>query len=317
MADDQKLQRHEFWRKKYRERRYARHLSQIELNRRIRDVFLNLLILTPEAKIGPPPITEEFAIWMEKWTHVLEEMKLRYGPYPAGFTRDIFSEPLPNFVSALGTKAANTLSALHLKEGDVFVKFGKSKYMERLFERGALRIQPASFFSERDHNGAIRDDELTLALSFALSRDDVVKLVVNPQDVPQKINEQRFDIKLQSTTDYWLYCVSSSVEPRLFVDFDADACVIVRGRQKFSCMLREAARFALPNAVLREGHAIYVDPLMPKSASDLFVPFCKRFGYSYQREYRFCWLPSAPSKKLCHVDVEIGSLKDIAEFVVL
>jgi len=42
---------------------------------------------------------------MELWTHVLEEMALRHGPYPNGFTRDILhSEPFPDFVGDLGKK---------------------------------------------------------------------------------------------------------------------------------------------------------------------------------------------------------------------
>ena len=41
----------------------------------------------------------------------------------------------------------------------------------------AIRIQPASFFARPDHNGAVRDDELTLNMAVALTRDDVIKLV--------------------------------------------------------------------------------------------------------------------------------------------
>jgi len=67
-------------RRQYDRHRYARHLSQPELDRGIRDVFLNLLVLTHEAKIGLPPINDRSAVWMEKWTHVLEEMQLRHGP---------------------------------------------------------------------------------------------------------------------------------------------------------------------------------------------------------------------------------------------
>jgi len=67
---------------------------------------------------------------------------------------------------------------------------------------------------------------------------------------------------------------------------------------------------------MREGPANYVDPLLPRSA-DVFVPLCKHFRYSYQEEYRFCWLPSPPVQKLSYVDIRLGSLADIAELVVL
>jgi len=294
-----------------------RHLSQPELNRRIRDIFLNLLRLTPEAKIGVFEINDENAVWMEKWTHVLEEMQLRHGPYPAGFTRDILhSESFPDFASALAEKAAKRMSALGLKKGDIFLKFGKRMYMEALYQDGALRIQPASFFGNKNLTGAIQDDELRLPLSFALSRDDVIKLVKNPQDVPPVIADQRVDVQFHSPADYWLYCLTSSVEPRLFIDFAADACVILRDRQKFRDRLRESSKENLKGAAMMEGPAQYVDPLLPRSAN-IFVPLCKHFGYSYQEEYRFCWLPSPPAQKLDHVDLRLGSLMGIADLVVL
>jgi hypothetical protein len=95
-ANAEFMPRHIVQRRQYDSHRYARHLSEAELNRRIRDIFLNLLRVNREAKIDLGPITPATEIWMEKWVHVLEEMQLRHGPYPAGFTRDILhSEPFP------------------------------------------------------------------------------------------------------------------------------------------------------------------------------------------------------------------------------
>jgi hypothetical protein len=101
---------------------------------------LNLLRVNLQALIDLGPLTDESAIWMEKWTHVLEAMQLRHGPYPAGFTREILhSEPFPNFASDLAAKAAERLSVLGLKKGEALIKFGKRKYLEPLYETGALR----------------------------------------------------------------------------------------------------------------------------------------------------------------------------------
>jgi hypothetical protein len=305
------------WRREYHARRYARHLSQSELNRRIRDVVLNMLNLAPDAKIGFGPITEESVIWLVKWAHMLEEMRLRHGPYPAGFTRKILhSEPFPNFVSELADKAARRLSSLGLKKGDALIKFGKPDRMADLYEKGKLRLQPASFFAKNDHNGAVRDDELSLDVSLVLSRDDVVKVVRNPEDVPADAPDQRFDVRFKSPTDYWLYCVTTSVEPMLFVDFQASACVIVRDQQKFADLLRDAAMKSLPLTKMRHGAASYVDPLLPKTAK-IFVPFAKPFGYSYQEEHRFCWIPAEPAMQLSHVDVEVGPLHEFTDYIVL
>ena len=46
------VSRHEYWRRQYRANRYAHHLERPELNKRLRDIVVNMLTVTPEAKIG-------------------------------------------------------------------------------------------------------------------------------------------------------------------------------------------------------------------------------------------------------------------------
>lgn len=124
-------QLHERWRREYRRSRYAQHLTRPELNKRIHDIVLNMLRVTPEAKIGVFPVNGTSAVFWEKWTHVLEEMALRYGPYPSGFDRNIpHSEPFPDFASELAGKAARRMSELQLQPGTVFIKLGQRKYMD-------------------------------------------------------------------------------------------------------------------------------------------------------------------------------------------
>ncbi|TGS19043.1 hypothetical protein EN852_001585 [Mesorhizobium sp. M2E.F.Ca.ET.209.01.1.1] len=188
--------------------------------------------------------------------------------------------------------------------------------MEDLFNLGKLRLQPASFFSRPELNQAVRDDELSLPLSFSLTKQQLKALVANPQDVPESVSEHRLDIEFSSSADFWMYCVTQSVEPRLVVDFEAEACVLVRHRDEFRKRLIESARDATSNATMREGAAIYVDPLLPKTPK-IFVPLSKPFGYSYQDEYRFCWLPEPANPRLGPLDICIGSIDDIAELIVL
>jgi hypothetical protein len=142
-------------------------------------------------------------------------------------------ESFPDFASHLAKKAAERLDAVGATPGDVFIKFGKRKNMEMLYDEGRLRIQPATYFGAANHNLAIRDDELALKLTILAAREDLIALVSNPQDVPVDIPSQRVDVHLKWASDYWLYCVSSSLTPRLFVDYDADACVIIRDRTRF------------------------------------------------------------------------------------
>lgn len=304
-------------RRQYNCHRYARHLSQQELDRRIRDVLLNILTLTSEAKIGLLPVDAQGIMWMEKWIHMLEEMQLRYGPYPAGFTRNILhSEPFPAFVSALALKAAEIFKKRTLEPGSVLIKFGKRAHMERLFGHGDLRVQPASYFTHIGLNGAVRDDERRFPLSFALTRDELQKIVLNPHEIPGAMPDQRVDVVFRSPADYWIYCVTESVEPRLFVDFEADACVIIRDRYQFADRLCGFAWAALGSVRHQAESVEYIDPLLPKTLN-VFLPFAKHFGYSYQSEYRFCWFPMNPASQLQYVDLSIGNLEDIADLIVL
>jgi hypothetical protein len=254
---------------------------------------------------------------MEVWTHVLEEMVLRHGSYPNGFTREILHrEPFPDFAGELARKSAGVLAAKGLKPGDAFIKYGKPEHMKALYERGEMRVQCASYYRAPDHNGAVRDDELSLPVSLGLNRAQILKVVANPEDVPDGPIEQRWDINFRSDRDYWLYCVTRSVEPRLFVDFDATACVIIRDREAFKMRLRSQTGKCFSNTDYHDGDAAYVDPLLPKSPK-IFVPFAKHFRHSYQDEFRFVWNPREKTEGLKYVDLNTGSLEDIAELVVL
>jgi hypothetical protein len=67
---------------------------------------------------------------------------------------------------------------------------------------------------------------------------------------------------------------------------------------------------------MKDEPAVYVDPLLPTTAT-ITVPVMKHFRYAYQDEYRFCWLPSMPTASLTHVDVQVGSIKDFSDLIVL
>jgi len=310
------LRLHEWWRERYRRERYLRYLTQIELNRRFRDLVRNIVILQPDARIAFPPPGPAGIQWLELATHTLEEFYLNYGPYPAGLTGDVHrEEEFPDFASTLARRASSALVARGLKSSEVFLRYGKPDHMAALYEQGAIRVQPASEYSKPDHNGAVRDDERALEVSFYLTRETIRKVVINPQDVPDDLEGKRLDFRFSRPNDFWLYCVSSSVEPRLFVDFKAMACVIIRDRDEFSRRLEAASATAFPGARYRHADAVYIDPMLPRSAR-IDIPISKHFKYAYQVEHRFLWEPrnSAP---LAFVDLQLGPLRDIAELVIL
>jgi hypothetical protein len=322
---EQRMARSDVWRLQYRRDRYARHLSHAELTQRFRDLVLNLVTVTPDgigffpSQISPDEISNESTIWMEKATHMLEEFALRYGPYPAGIKVEgtaPFVSKIPEFASELARKAARRLETLGADPSDVSIKFGKRKYMEMLHSSGALRIQPATYFAATVHNEAVKDDELTVEASLDLSREDFVALVSNPQEVPADLRHVRADVRLQLESDYWLYCLSSSLVPRLFIDYGADACVVIRDRARFTNMLRNASLEKLSGTTMSYSAVEYIDPLLPRSLT-VPVAFSKHLRYAYQNEHRFCWFPPHPINKAMHCDVEIGSLGEFSDLIVL
>lgn len=79
-------------------------------------------------------------------------------------------------------------------------------------------------------------------------------------------------------------------------------------------MLREASRTL--GAAMYGGEVVYIDPILPTTGK-ILVPLAKHFGYAYQKEYRFFWIPPRPVEGLAHFDVEIGDLREFSDLVVL
>lgn len=311
------IARHEHWRHVYREHRYCEHLTKDELDERISNIMTNMLLLTPEAKIGLSAIEDGGGLWMELFTHVLEEMVLRHGPYPNGFSKDIFqNSPLPDFTGELGKKAAKVVSARNLRSGQFLIKYGDPMHMKHLIEDGNIRVQSASFYRSTEHNEAVRDDETALLMSLRLTRDDIIKIVKNPEDVPENINSQRLDFSHIYQSDYWLYCMTESAQPRLFVDFDATACVVISNREEFIKRISTAMSKHKPGIKFRAGLTEYVDPLLPNKGI-IDVPISKHFKYTYQKEYRIIWEQKENHDTLGHIDLNIGCIADIAELIAL
>ena len=307
----------EFWRASYRQNRYARYLNQGELNWRFRDILFNIITLTTEGKVGVLPVGPTRMRWWELMAHTLEEFYLRHGAYPAGFTKDILqAAPYPDFAGVLASKAASAFASRPAYKQPVLVRHGSPEFMTALYEHGKLRVRNASYYKTPDHNGAVRDDELRLHVSLALNREMVSKVARNPQDIPAGYTGQRIDFRFDHQRDFWLYCLTSSLDPRLFVDFEATACVVIKDPEEFRRRLRAAGATSFPGSLSKDGDVTYVDPLWPKSAK-LFVPLSKHFRYEYQREHRFIF--SAPPTRglLSYVDVSLGPLVDIAELIIL
>lgn len=113
------------------------------------------------------------------------------------------------------------------------------------------------------------------------------------------------------------------LDPRLFADFNANACVIIKKRP-FVERLTYLARFVLRGVKMEFGAVDYVDPLGAFSSGNRLttvtsIPLymTKLFRYAYQNEIRFVCIPNHPEENLKPAIIEIGSISDIAELIAL
>lgn len=314
------MKRHEMWRQQYHNRRYMEYLNIEELQQRAKDIYLNILILTPEAKLGLVPLSDRGAYWGTLFTHILEEFKLRFGLYPAGFSNGFMKDvKIPDPTSPIALKAAEVVNCHNLQSGTYLTKFGKRCHIQDALKRGAIRISPASIYDDSSFNPAIKDKELELSIQMHPSTVDLTitdKKTMKPTSINPIGN---IKITQKSLTNYYVYCMTSTLVPRLFLDFEKDeydTCLIITKPKFFLNSLLGAFAKILPDWKGVGISVSYVDPLNTKE-SDLNVFYGKHFRYAYQKEYRIIWLPPNSAKKIDHIDIELGSLQQYCELISL
>lgn len=311
-----RMKRHEAWRTAYRRDRYLEYLNESELCERYRDLMNNSLTLTDERKIGIGPIDEVGDYWFSAQTHVLEECLLRkyVFPYPLNLCKDW---QYPNYDWPGIEQAAALFKNKILMPGRFLVKYGKREYLLSTYERGAVRVFPASKYSDDSLNRAIRDEELELSVSYhpSRSKNAILDQYANELDssVPAMGNVEH---TIHAPTNYYVYCLAGEVHYRLFADFEADCCLIINDPEVFINRLLAGVNHELGNWKAFGTGVQYIDPLNT-TEDNLDVFFGKHFKFAYQREYRIIWIPPEPELILPEIDVELGSLRDCAELILL
>ena len=299
----------------YRARRYMQHISNQELEKRVKDILLNQLVLTEENKIGLHPINQEGKYWMSLFIHVLEEYEIRFGPYPAGFKRGLINEiriPDPRLETA--SKACDVVKRLRIESNKYLFKYSQFEWLQQTQKEGKIRISPASSYRDPSLNPAIQDDELSF--SFQPNPSEFYFEIFDGKTSKSKgqLKPKDFQIKHDSLSNYYVYCLSSIFVPRLFLDFDANACLIIKKPQEFIERILTTFETVNPGWIGIAKDVEYLDPLKPSSKKvDVFL--CKHFRYSYQKEVRVIWLSSTPEKELNPKFIELGNLDDCTELV--
>ena len=89
--------------------------------------------------------------------------------------------------------------------------------------------------------------------------------------------------------DYFVWCASCDWDSKLYGEFTADACVVIRDPTEFARRLKAAADAELADWYFHHNPVEYYDPYEETRNRYISSGMSKDFRFAYQREYRFSW----------------------------
>ena len=315
MHRSRRLSREDSWILQYRIRPYLRGASHAQLRNRLEDILRNLYTITPSGKVGATHMKGVPWTWSQK----LWDLRHEYGFRDVRFEDDISFERLPFHTDALSAIKGNSKLGEYHTLSRVFCKFGKREHMDAMLREGVVRVAPASTFVAMEHNVARRNNEMMLTTHITPFDYDL--RLVDPY-FRRIMPTRRFaTVEHCKPTDHYIYCVSVALDCRLFFDFEADSCVIIRDQDEFVRRLKRYVSWRLPGWKIRFEMARYFDPYfihqrLPAEGNEIY--FFKDFCYMYQREHRLVAIPPDNWRQaLRPMFLKLGSLEEIAEIVLL
>jgi hypothetical protein len=290
------------WIDEYRDSRAYSHLTEDQLYSRYAALLENVIAFEDS---GCAFIARPFApYWSKRLAWTEQEFRLRAAPEQlVAIQERELKQPRPRVI------AARKLWS-HIEQpplGSYIVKFGKRAHVEEMLSKGRFRISPATSYRDPSLNPAIRDDELNAQIMFPAGTRLSMQIDGEYKEVPNIIGPL---CHTRHCENFYVFCAAGSFDPRLFDDFEADACLLVRDLNRFGLpLLREFSAVASMTKVVH-GSVHYEDPLHPVGEIHL-VEMIKHFRYEYQREWRMVWNSEEPlSLTATPIFVEIGSLAD-------
>jgi hypothetical protein len=292
---------------------------------RARDILCNLLTVTNELKVGilgggNDDRDGKLSYWMELWTHALEEMmSLRHYP-SALYKKETNKEKeliVPNANWPGIEKAVDVFRSLSYSGKPCIIRYGEKDRLQRMFDRGEMRINPASSYDDPSLNYAVKDNELEMKMYVRSPLFEKIPAMFAKGMQGELTVFRVLEEMLQAPSNYYAYCMSMAPNIRLFGDFKATACIIATDPERFVEKIVNGCTDILNGWVCRKGRVRYVDPI--RSGTDgIDVLTCKHFRFTYQDEYRLAWVPATGTVDVLEpFDIELGDLHDCCELLIL
>jgi hypothetical protein len=298
----------EEWLREYQHSRYLRQMNDNALAQRLDFLVSNLWSTDAAGNVIPTRNATNRHGIIRLISHVLFEQNERLGIKGCEFDE-----------AATRKAAAATYQPPKLRKAfsgitPCFAKFGKRKHISEAYDKGVLKIAPASSYDDPSLNPAQADKELE---HVSITPNEHLKYRIygldcagNEVEIPV---QQKELFRYMNVPDFYVWCCGLGYDARLFQAFEADAALIVRDKEAFRSRLSKSVAKLLPNANPKNGPIMYYDPYTIRR-EQLVPVFSKHICYLYQNEYRFAW-SVASAERLKPLFLELGSLHDIAEFL--
>ncbi|MDP3547054.1 MAG: hypothetical protein Q8S29_12830 [Phreatobacter sp.] len=310
-AKDGKLPRHALWELQYHKSPYLLLVDKTELEERFIDIFSNFSDLNEAGQITPRDDSDYRM--MQIFQHFIAAQSGR-----GGISFDVIQSArneLLKYYRNGKPRGIRELSKFMGQPKDILVKYSKKKYLVDTLKFGVLKITPASHYSKGSLLKAMKDLETTRRYRIPAWQEayNGMKFInIRGVDLPIEGGAVTLDI---SVRDYYLFCCCNQADLRLPTDFDADAALIIKDRQRFVRAIKSALASTHKGFNVHAGDVFYYDPFFPPhDRSDL--EFLKHFSYRYQKEYRVVIKPPHDHREVIdEIFLEIGPIDDYSELV--
>jgi hypothetical protein len=321
----------------YHFRRYLRAVSEDDLHTRIGYLIANVAYISERNRYSTNNLYSNY--WRTKLAHAAEELAIR------GATETVSSNVLQR-LPGLGFATPQEPALKHDAKVGVLFRYDKLKHLRKLLTLGEIWLRCGS--TSDPTNDFARNDPNELCIQLRLPADEL-NVDLSPEAPPLRHDVETFAFKIYQKTDFFMFCLSTAYDWRLFGDFsagpssadpeDAIACLVITDPSEFGRRFLSAAIRSLRDNHPELSHgfemsarsACYYDPYDPDECVPLFDdpllrPFAKRREYTYQHEFRYVIRPNLPSDfvptyapadtpKFQREFLYLGSLEDIAYII--
>jgi DNA invertase Pin-like site-specific DNA recombinase len=213
------------WLQEYRDGRAYVHLTDEQLCYRYACLLENAIAFDDFGAHWI--IKSDQAHWSKRISWVEEEFRFRSLAHRIEELRAVeLARSRPPVKAA--RRVSSTIEAL--SPGSYIVKFAERRYVRDMLAYGRFRISPASRYCDASLNPAIRDDELQAEIFAPAGSSLSMQVDEAYREIPGILGPLVFR---RRCSDFYVFCAAGVFDPRLFDEFQADACQVVRDIQRF------------------------------------------------------------------------------------